>query len=184
MGWTDWIREVERNRDVLERILALLLALAGLADRASGLPASRRLQVLGILGRGEAEARAFITGTVVGPSGEAGGTAFPADHAARLAAGFRALALLLGAMLARAGRLARWLRREPSPLAGRNIWPRKPAEARDRRLNHAARDPPPSFALRFTGKDQVARAASGPRRRGFRSPRERFWTATGSRAPT
>ena len=164
MGWTDWIREVERNRDVLERILALLLALADLADRASGLPASRRLQVLCILGAGD--------------------TAFPADHAARLAAGFRALALLLGAMLARAGRLARWLRREPSPLAGRNIWPRKPAEARDRRLNHAARDPPPSFALRFTGKDQVARAASGPRRRGFRSPRERFWTATGSRAPT
>ena len=41
MGRTDWIGEVERNRDALACILALLVALAGLADRASRLPASR-----------------------------------------------------------------------------------------------------------------------------------------------
>ena len=108
MGWTDWIREVERNRDALERIVALLLALAGLADRASGLPAARRLDLLCILGRGAAEARAFVTGAASGPCEEGGQTGFhTADDAARLAAGFRALALLLAAILARAGRLIR-----------------------------------------------------------------------------
>ena len=28
MGWTDWIREVERHHDALERIVALLLTAA------------------------------------------------------------------------------------------------------------------------------------------------------------
>ena len=106
MGWTDWVREVERNREALERIVALLLALAGLADRASGLPAARRLDLLCILRHGEAEARAFVTGTASGPCG--GETEFhTADDATRLAAAFRALALLLAAILARAGRLIR-----------------------------------------------------------------------------
>lgn len=50
MGWVDRNREVERNRDVLERILALLISFAGLADR---------LRLLTIIGYGEAEAHSF-----------------------------------------------------------------------------------------------------------------------------
>ena len=86
------------SRDVLERIAALLFALAGLADRAAGLPAPRRRQVLAILGVGEAEARAFLVG----------GASHPADapdtagDATRLAARLCALALLLCALLAQA----------------------------------------------------------------------------------
>ena len=60
MGRLEWNRRVERERDVLERMLALLLALAALVDRAAGLPAARRLHLLAILGYGEAEARDFI----------------------------------------------------------------------------------------------------------------------------
>ena len=143
MGWTDWIREVERNRDALERIVALLLALAGLADRASGLPAARRLDLLCILGHGAAEARAFVTGAAFGRCEEE--TEFhTADDAARLAAGFRALALLLAAILARAGRIARWLRREARVKAGLPTMQRKPVEPRGRTVRYAARGPPPS----------------------------------------
>jgi hypothetical protein len=56
----DW--DTNWSRDVLERIVALLFSLAGLADLAAGLPAHRRRQVLGILAHGEAEARAFVIG--------------------------------------------------------------------------------------------------------------------------
>jgi hypothetical protein len=54
--------ETNWNRDVLERIVALLFALAGLADLAAGAPFHRRRLVLGILSYGEAEARAFLIG--------------------------------------------------------------------------------------------------------------------------
>ena len=60
MGRLEWNRRTERDRSVLERILALLLALAALTDRAAGLPAARRLHLLAILGHGEAVARDFI----------------------------------------------------------------------------------------------------------------------------
>lgn len=94
---TDW------NRDVLERIVALLFALAGLADRAAGASFLRRRQVLGILRHGEAEARAFLFGA---------GAPVPADaqegagDAARLAIRLRALALVLCAMLSQAATFA------------------------------------------------------------------------------
>jgi hypothetical protein len=87
---TDW------NRDVLERIVVLLLALANLADLAADAPFLRRRQVLEILSHGEAEARAFVLG--------AGAPAFTdaaesAGDAARLAVRLRALALALCVLL-------------------------------------------------------------------------------------
>jgi hypothetical protein len=91
---TDW------SRDVLERIVALLFSLAALADRAAGLPALRRRQVLGILGVGEAEARAFLVGMSTGAQASADAPDIAGD-AARLAARLRALALLLCALLCR-----------------------------------------------------------------------------------
>jgi hypothetical protein len=106
----DW--ETDWSRDVLERIVALLFALAGLADRAAGLPFLRRRHVLGILSRGEAEARAFLIGASTGvpvPAdgpGEIDGAPERICDAARLAARLRALALLLCAMLANAALFA------------------------------------------------------------------------------
>jgi hypothetical protein len=82
---------------VLERIVALLFALANLADLAAGLASSHRRQVLGILSYGETEARAFLIGAGAPAPADAQGEA---DDAARLAARLRALALLLCALLA------------------------------------------------------------------------------------
>ena len=120
MGRQEWSRSVERDRSVLERILALLFALAALTDRAAGLPAAKRLHLLAALGHGEAEARAFIFAMASHPCPDApvDPTAAPspaAGDAALLAARFRLLALALTALLARARDRAP--RRHVSPLA-------------------------------------------------------------------
>ncbi len=94
-----WDRNANWNRDVLERMVALLFALACLAELATCLPWLRRQQLLGILSHGEAEAWAFVMGL---PPGAAVPPDAPEEaDAARLAASFRALALMLCAMLAR-----------------------------------------------------------------------------------
>ena len=122
MGQLGWMREVNRHRYVLERILALLLLMASLADHAAGLPLRRRRAVLEILGRGEAEARALVLGMATGapacgddaaPFKDADSSAALMvslsnhDDAARLAAGLRVLALALGVLLAQARRVMR-----------------------------------------------------------------------------
>ena len=95
MNWLDGNTEIDRRRDVLERVLALLLLMAGLADHAAGLSARRRLHVLAMLACGESGARDFF----IGPAGApvAGDIALrdfaSARDAERLAAGFRVLAL-------------------------------------------------------------------------------------------
>jgi hypothetical protein len=97
----DWDRNANWNRDVLERIVALLFALACLADLAACLPWLCRQKLLGILSHGEAEAWAFVMGLppdAQAPAYASGET----GEAARLAASFRALALMLCALLARA----------------------------------------------------------------------------------
>lgn len=98
----DWDGEANWNRDVLEHIVALLFALADLAELAAGAPFLRRRQVLWILGHGEVEARAFLFGGAPVPI-EAPGEAGDAE---RLAIRFRALALVLCALLAQAGQFA------------------------------------------------------------------------------
>ncbi|WP_353643463.1 hypothetical protein [Mesorhizobium sp. WSM2239] len=117
MGRFEGMREVNRHRYVLERILALLLLMASLADRAAGLPLRRRRTVLEILGRGEAEARALVLGMATGSPACGGDVApepAPLDDAARLAAGLRVLALVLGVLLAEARRVVG----EAGPRAG------------------------------------------------------------------
>ncbi len=96
----DWEGQANWNRDVLERIVALLFALAGLADLAAGVPFLRRRQVLEILSRGEVEARAFL----FGGAPISCDTLEEAGDAVRLAVRFRALALVLCALLAQAAR--------------------------------------------------------------------------------
>ena len=96
-----WNEEADWSRDVLMRIAALLLSLAGLADRAANLPFLRRRHVLGILGRGEAEARAFLIEISTGAPAPADAPD-PDGDATRLAIRLRALALLLCVVQARA----------------------------------------------------------------------------------
>jgi hypothetical protein len=96
-GMKNW--ETDWNRDVLERIVALLFALAGLADLAASAPFHRRRRVLGILSQGEADARAFLIGISTDAPAPADAPEQAGD-AACLAARLRMLALLLCAMLA------------------------------------------------------------------------------------
>jgi hypothetical protein len=105
-GMTDWDKRANWNRDMLERIVALLFALANLADLAADAPFLRRRHVLEILGHGEAEARAFVMGVAFGEPALMD-TPESTGDAARLAASFRALALALCALLARARQSAR-----------------------------------------------------------------------------
>jgi hypothetical protein len=100
-----WDREVSWNRDVLERIVALLFALANLADLAAGAPFLRRRQVLGILNYGEVEARALVIGMATGAPVSADALETTCD-AAMLAVRLRALALMLCLLLTRVQLLA------------------------------------------------------------------------------
>ncbi len=96
----DWEGEANWNCDVLERIVALLFALANLADLAAGAPCLRRRRVLEILSHGEVEARAFLFGGAPVPADVTG----EAGDAMRLAVRLRALALMLCALMAQAAR--------------------------------------------------------------------------------
>ena len=96
--------EADWNRDGLERIVALLFALADLADRAAGASFLRRRRVLGILNWGETEARAFVICMVCGAPVPADALE-PSGDAADLATRLRALALMLCVLLARPVRL-------------------------------------------------------------------------------
>jgi hypothetical protein len=79
-------------------MVALLFALADLADLAAGASFLRRRQVLGILNRGEVEARAFVAGLVCGEPMPADALEQTGD-VARLAVRLRALALMLAVLL-------------------------------------------------------------------------------------
>ena len=108
MNWFECSGEIDRHRDVLERVLALLLLMAGLADHAAGLSARRRLHVLAMLACGESGARDFFIGPAGAPvEGDLALRDFASVRdAERLAAGFRVLALVLAAMVAQVRRPA------------------------------------------------------------------------------
>jgi hypothetical protein len=106
----EWRRAMEEERAALGRIVALLCALAGLAERAAGRSAIVRSLVLWVLRRAEAVARDFVTGEfdeLVASMPPAG--AGPQD-ALRLAIRFRTLARRLDRqarrLVAMAGRVA------------------------------------------------------------------------------
>ena len=99
----DWTETTDENRKTLRRIVVLLLALAGLAERASGRSGAVCLLVLWLLRPGEAIARDYVAGLVgnagclpapIRPGGDA------AAEAVRLAASFRSLAAALSALAA------------------------------------------------------------------------------------
>jgi hypothetical protein len=113
MGWKE---------EVLEEILALLVLLAGLADRAAGRPLAIALPVLAGLAHAEAVARDYIIGL---PSGAAALVASSPseDRAARLAADFRILVRILRTYLAQARRRARFASRAIARQAGSPVAP-------------------------------------------------------------
>lgn len=115
MGWRRC--EADLDREVLKRIVALLVSLATLAERTAAVSGRRRRgDVLSILMWGEAEARLFVIGLATGGMAPSG-TPAPADalavscdvrasvrDAAHCAVRLRALALIL--CLLQAGALA------------------------------------------------------------------------------
>ena len=98
----DWTAQIETNRNVLERIVALLLALADLADRAAGASYPVRLQVLWAFQLADDVARELVAGPAYGTAGCLQPPApaprccgsDPADFA-NLAASLRMLALVV-----------------------------------------------------------------------------------------
>jgi hypothetical protein len=102
----DWNRAIERNGEALGRIIAVLIALAVLAERAAARSFSVRWLVLSSLRPAEAVAREFVAETArAHPTLEAtpqfrNGP----EDALLLAWRFRALAAVLGAFLSKARR--------------------------------------------------------------------------------
>ena len=112
-------RNTDRDCDVLWRIVAMLFSLAGLADRAAGVCARRRREVLGILLWGEARGWAFAidmaTGGMVSDAPAMAAPEMPdlwddlpcsCQDAILLAARLRALALVLCVLVSQAWRFA------------------------------------------------------------------------------
>lgn len=88
MGW-----DVKREGRALQRIIALLLALAHVADRAASLPIPARMIVLAVLRHAETVAWAFAFGTKPPPTADMDVSSLA--EAARLTRSLRALALIV-----------------------------------------------------------------------------------------
>jgi len=110
------------REEVLEEILALLVLLAGLADRAAGRHLAIALPLLAGLAHAEAVARNCILGL---PSGAPARLAVSraGDRAARLADDFRMLVRILRACLAQARRRARLVTRDVAAEVGAALAP-------------------------------------------------------------
>ncbi|MEO4000563.1 hypothetical protein [Mesorhizobium sp. CAU 1732] len=126
----DWKRAVEEERAALGRIVAMLCALAVLAERASGRSPAVRSLVLWFLRQAEAVAREFVAGGPDTPGASipivpAG--AGPAD-AVRLAISLRALAGLLDRQARRLSAVCRRIGGDPAAVpASRMLACRMPA---------------------------------------------------------
>jgi hypothetical protein len=94
----DWNEATDLNIKTLRRIVTLLLALASLAERASGRSHAVRWSVLWLLRPGETIARDYVAALTGDTSLASTSIAVPGESAAdatRLAACFRALAAAL-----------------------------------------------------------------------------------------
>ena len=99
---------IDENQKALRRIVAVLLALAGLLDRAAGRSRAVCFLVVWLLRPGEAVAMAYLDGLAPGAAGLAAPeplrpgapeSCYGAAEALRLAASFRALAAALAAFV-------------------------------------------------------------------------------------
>ncbi|MDP3895223.1 MAG: hypothetical protein Q8Q62_00965 [Mesorhizobium sp.] len=111
----DWKGQIEMTGDLLDRIVALLLAIADLAERAAGAPEARRRLALDFIRRAETVAGGFVSAssrafpnTERAPTTTASGDGrgdTPEDAIA-LALSLRMLALLLRCITGQMRRLA------------------------------------------------------------------------------
>lgn len=125
--------KAQGGTDRLERIVALLLALAGLAERAAGRSAPVRFIVLWILGQADAVVRNFVAGRdpnipgePLSPESMTVCRGHDSADALALAASLRALALIVRAM---AAQMNRWPRRHRGQTS--DEWDRGGDMARD-----------------------------------------------------
>jgi hypothetical protein len=144
----DW--QIETDRNVLMRIVALLLALADLAERAAGASRPVRYQVLWALRQADEVASAFVTGSPCDAAADQWPpAATPVRHsfdradAEHLAASLRMLAFMVQAMAARRGRggseRQRFALLREMPLAGSR---RRERQNRAQRFPRAPPRPP------------------------------------------
>ena len=147
----DWTRQITVTQDMLDRIVALLLSLADLAELAAGEPGARRRRALAIIRSGGA-----VTHDAFGLSGDpfnasvrvADGRAVPAppravsgdgpEDALALAMSLRTLALLVAAMAKRKSRLS-------SLMSGNAEAPTGDHSPAHRRLDHIPSLPDAAF---------------------------------------
>ena len=108
----DWRSVVGKDGQMLKRIVMVLFSLAALADDVGARSGLRRFYVLWLLRRAEAVTCAFAVKTcAVSPLDDPEFYAprwSAAPEAARLAASFRALALVLYSFACHVQRVARW----------------------------------------------------------------------------
>lgn len=107
----DWNTAIETNREALRRIMAVLVALAVLAERAGSRSLSVRWLTLSILRSAEAVAREFVVETTRTPQLSIEGPLEirnTREDALLLASCFRALAAALGRLLSKTRRSPCW----------------------------------------------------------------------------
>ncbi len=102
----DGSRQTERSGVALQRIVALLFALADMAERAAAAPHGVRSLVLMILRSAEPATQGLLFATGYGQPAPAAGEGDSPEDALRLAERFRALAALLLGLTAQV--LAPW----------------------------------------------------------------------------
>ena len=150
----NWSEAGEENRKALRRLLALLLALADLAERAGGRSRPVRLLVLWLLRPAEEIARDHVAGlthTAFPPAPAISRDADGIADAMRLALSFRTLAAALAALTVdafgswRAGaQILRVLKSAAAPPRGSALCPSRPASRhRVPSLPRAPPRPPP-----------------------------------------
>ena len=150
----NWSEAGEENRKALRRLLALLLALADLAERAAGRSRTVRYLVLWLLRPAEEIARDHVAGltrTVLPPAPAISRDADGIADAMRLALSFRTLAAALAALTVdafaswRAGaQILRVLKPAAAPPRGSARCPSRPASRhRVPSLPRAPPRPPP-----------------------------------------
>ena len=140
--------QIETDRSVLMRIVALLLALADLAERAAGASRSVRYQVLWALRQADEVVSEFVTGSAceggpLPPASTPVRHSFDRADAENLAASLRMLAFMVQAMAARRGRggsdRQRFALLREMPLAGSR---RRERQNRAQRFPRAPPRPP------------------------------------------
>lgn len=104
-------RNAGAGTDMLKRIIALLFALADLAERAAGRSRPVRWLVLGILRHADTTARRFVAGCASNPAGAqclpaTVGRGHAPDDAFKLAASLRSLARIVRIIAAHLCRLS------------------------------------------------------------------------------